>query len=205
METETKDAAHPAPHSGKRNLIFYAVIIAIVAAAIVRSSITTGLDSFTFDEAYHVGAGAAYVQTNDFRLNPEQPPLTKLWTGAYVTLLGYQMTPYRAFADKSDERDFVEEDAYFHNDPFVLQSRARTAMFALNGLLLFCFALAARRVFGDTVAVAVTLFLAIDPTVAAHMPVVMTDLPVALASGIAVLLAARAFQTWNTIDLVLTA
>jgi hypothetical protein len=32
---------------------------------------------------------------------------------------------------------------------FVLQSRARTAMFALNGLLLFCFALAARRVFGN--------------------------------------------------------
>jgi hypothetical protein len=106
------------------------------------------------------------VQTGDFRLNPEQPPLTKLWTGAYATLHGYTISPYRHFADKSDERDFVEEDAYVNNDPFALQSRARTSMFGLNALLIFCFALAARKVFGDMVAIAVTLFLAIDPTVA---------------------------------------
>jgi hypothetical protein len=76
METETKDSAQPAPYSVKRHAIFFAIIIALIAAAIIRSSIATSLDSFTFDEAYHVGAGAAYVQTGDFRLNPEQPPLT---------------------------------------------------------------------------------------------------------------------------------
>src|SRR5215213_9322800 len=205
MIEETFEDNASGRRSMKRHAVFLALVIGLIAAAILRSSITTSLDSFTFDEAYHVGAGAAYVQTGDFRLNPEQPPLTKLWTGAYVTILGYQLTPYRAFADKSDERNFVEEDAYFHNDPFVLQSRARTAMFALNGLLLFCFALAARRVFGDLVAMAVTLFLVIDPTVAAHMPVVMTDLPVALASGTAVLLSARAFRTWRPVDLALAA
>lgn len=187
------------------HLVFLALVTAIIAAAIVRSSIATSLDSFTFDEAYHVGAGAAYVQTGDFRLNPEQPPLTKLWTGAYVTLLGYNLSPYRAFSDKSDERDFVEIDAYENNDPFLLQTRARTAMFALNGVLLFCFTLAARRVFGDVVAIAATLFLAIDPTVAAHMPVVMTDLPIGLTSGTAVLLAAQAFRTWRPVDLFLAA
>ncbi|MEO8042990.1 MAG: phospholipid carrier-dependent glycosyltransferase, partial [Acidobacteriota bacterium] len=204
METETT-IAEPARSNLKRHALFFAIVIALIAAAIIRSSIATSLDSFTFDEAYHVGAGAAYIRTGDFRLNPEQPPLTKLWTGAYVTLLGYNLSPYRAFADKSDERDFVEIDAYSNNDPFVLQSRARSAMFTLNALLLFCFALAARHVFGDVVAIAVTLFLAIDPTVAAHMPVVMTDLPVALASGTAVLLAAKALQTWGAVDLLLTA
>lgn len=195
----------PARPSFKRHAIFFALLIGIIAAAIIRSSITTSLDSFTFDEAYHIGAGAAYIQTGDFRLNPEQPPLTKLWTGAYATLLGYNLSPYRTFADKSDERDFVENDAYFKNDSFVLQSRARAAMFALNGLLLFCFALAVRRVFGDIVAIAATLFLTIDPTVAAHMPVVMTDLPVGLASGTAILLAAHAFRSWKVADLVLAA
>lgn len=205
MQTDTKDAAQPAPHSAKRHAIFFAAVIALIAAAIIRSSIATSLDSFTFDEAYHVGAGAAYVQTGDFRLNPEQPPLTKLWAGAYATLHGYTISPYRHFADKSDERDFVEEDAYVKNDPFALQSQARTAMFALNTLLMFCFALAARKVFGDLIAIAVTLFLAIDPTVAAHMPVVMTDLPVALASGTAVLLAGAAFQSWKAVDLILAA
>jgi hypothetical protein len=186
-----------------RSLIFFVIILAIIAAAIVRSSITTSLDSFTFDEAYHIGAGAAYVKTGDFRLNPEQPPLTKLWVGAYVTILGYQMSPYRAFSDKSDERNFVEQDAYFNNDPFVLQTRARTAMFALNGLLILLFSIAAWRTFGPVVSLAATAFLAIDPTVAAHMPVVMTDLPVALTSAAALLFAAVAFRTWRLVDLVL--
>jgi hypothetical protein len=176
-------------------------VILIIAGAIIRSNIATSLDSFTFDEAYHIGAGAAYVQTGDFRLNPEQPPLTKLWTGTYVTLLGYQLSPYRGFSDKSDERDFVEVDAYQHNNPFVLQARARAAMFALNGLLLFLLAIAARRAFGDVVAIAIALYLAIDPTVAAHMPVVMTDLPVALGSGIGILASARAFTTWKPTDI----
>ena len=188
-----------------RQAIFITAVIISIAAAIVRSNIATGLDSFTFDEAYHIGAGAAYVQTGDFRLNPEHPPLVKLWVGAYVTMHGYTISPYRAFADKSDERDFVETDAYVNNDPFVLQAEARAAMFALNGLLMLAFAFATRRVFGDVVAIAAVLFLAIDPTVAAHMPVVMTDLPIALTSGIAVLLCARAFRTWTVADLILAA
>lgn len=197
-------AKNNSPESHFRgHFVFFIVLIAIITAAIVRSSIATRLDSFTFDEAYHIGSGAVYVQTGDFRLNPEQPPLTKLWTGAYVTLLGYKHSPFRTFSDKEDERDFVEQDAYFANDPLLLQTRARAAMFALNGLLLFLFAIAARRVFGDIVAIGATAFLAIDPTVAAHLPVVMTDLPVALTSGIAILTAARAFQTWKTWDVVL--
>ena len=193
------------PTSLKYRSLIFAVIVSIIVLAIVRSSITTGLDSFTYDEAYHIGAGAHYWQTGDFRLNPEQPPLTKLWVGGYVTLLGFNSSPVRRFADKEDERGFVEQDAYFSNDPFVLQSRSRAAMFALNGLLIFLFAIASWRAFGEIVAIGATIFVAIDPTVAAHLPVVMTDLPIALASGIAVLAAAIAFKTWKPLDLVFAA
>ena len=84
-----------------------------------------------------------------------------------------------------------------------MQERTRTAMFALNGLLLFFFALAVRRVFGDVMAIGSTLFLAIDPTVAAHLPVMMTDLPVGLTSGTAVILAVNAFRAWKVLDLIL--
>ncbi len=191
--------------SALRSVIVLSAIVLIVVAAAVRSSIATSLDSFTYDEAYHIGTGAAYVQSGDFRLNPEQPPLVKLWVGAYETLLGFNTTPVRPFADKEDEREFVEQDTYFHNDPFVVQSRARAAMLALNGLLICLFAVAVWRVFGEIAAVGSTLFLAIDPTVAAYMPVVMTDLPIALTSGVAILTAARAFRTWATLDVVLAA
>jgi hypothetical protein len=112
------------------------------------------------------------------------------------------MSPFRSYADKGDERDAVEQDAYFKNDPDLLQTRTRTAMFALNGLLLLIFAFAVRRVFGDVMSIASLTVLAIDPTVAAHLPVMMTDLPVGLASGSAVLFAVQAFRNWQVSDLV---
>jgi dolichyl-phosphate-mannose--protein O-mannosyl transferase len=203
-ENLVKDERFTKSFLTKRHLIFFLVLFALIGAAILRSNIATRLDSFTFDEAYHIGAGAAYVKTGDFRLNPEHPPLTKLWTGAFVAGV-YQMSDYRALQDKNDERMFVEEDVYNHSDPDLIQSRSRTAMFALNGLLLFLFALAARRVFGDVIALAATAFLVIDPTIAAHLPVVMTDLPVALLSATAVLLAVQAFKTWRAVDLIFAA
>lgn len=205
MENEKNSELVPQRKEGRSLLFFSILVVVIAAAAIARSAVATSLDSFTYDEAYHIGAGAAYVQAGDFRLNPEQPPLTKLWTGAYVTLRGYQVSPFRSYADKEDERGAVEDDAYGKNDPFRLQHDARAAMFALNGLLLMLFAFAVRRAFGTIVAVAAAAFLAIDPTVAAHMPVVMTDLPVALASGAAVAFAAAGFRNWSIPDLVMTA
>jgi hypothetical protein len=116
----------------RRHLIFFSVLLALVGGAVLRSSVATRLDSFTFDEAYHIGAGAAYVQTGDFPLNPEHPPLVKLWTGAFVSDV-CQVSPYRAFQDKGDERKYVEEDVYDNNDPDLIQSRSRAAMFALIG------------------------------------------------------------------------
>ncbi len=188
----------------KRHLIFFLMLFGLIGCAILRSSIATRLDSFTFDEAYHIGAGVAYIKTGDFRLNPEHPPLVKLWTGAFVSGV-YQLSPYRVFQDKNDERDFVQEDVFINNDPDLIQSRSRMAMFVLNGLLLFLFALAVWRVFGDIIALAATAFLVIDPTVAAHLPVVMTDLPVALLSTTAVLLAVAAFRSWRAVDLIFAA
>jgi len=123
--------------------------------------------------------------------------------GAYGAALGYEMSPFRSYSDKGDERDAVEKDAYFKNEPDLLQERTRTAMFALNGLLLFIFALAVRKLFGDVMALAAAGFLAIDPTIAAHLPVLMTDLPVALTSGTAVLLAVAAFRSFKVVDLIL--
>jgi hypothetical protein len=183
--------------------LFVLLLAVLIGAAVLRSSLATRLDSFTFDESYHIGAGAAYVQTGDFRLNPEHPPLVKLWIGAFLP--DFKRSPYRPLRDKIDERQFTENDVYLRNDPDVLQGRTRTAMFLLNGLLLAFFAFAVRRVFGDGMALAAVAWLAIDPTVAAHLPVVMTDLPVALLSATAVLLAVAAFCSWRPLDLTLAA
>jgi len=181
--------------------LFTGVLFLLVAAAIVRSAIATRLDGFTIDEAYHIAAGVSYVRLGDFRLNPEHPPLVKLWVGSFITATGFRASGLRPFSDKQDERTFAEEDVYLHNDPDAVQKRARIAMFALNGLLLVALGFAARRAFGPGVAIGGIAFLAIDPTVAAHLPVVMTDLPVSLLCASTVLLTISAFRTWKWTDL----
>ncbi|HSS95837.1 MAG TPA: tetratricopeptide repeat protein, partial [Terriglobales bacterium] len=85
--------------------------------------------------------------------------------------------------------------------------RTRIAMFALNGLLLLGFALAVWRAFGSKtgpiMAVGALAFLIIDPTIAAHLPVALTDLPIALLGSTAVLLAWAAFRWGKILDIVL--
>jgi tetratricopeptide (TPR) repeat protein len=177
--------------------LFIALALLIVAATILRSAIATRLDGFTLDEPYHITAGVSYVRDHDFRINPEHPPLVKLCVGAIISATGFQLDPLRPFADKDDERFFTEQDAYLHNDFHSLQHRARIAMWIFNGSLLLFLAFALRATFGAELALGTLLFLAIDPTVAAHLPVVMTDLPVALLGTTAVVLAIPAFSRWT--------
>jgi hypothetical protein len=44
-------------------------------------------DSVTFDETAHLGAGVSYLETGDFRLNPEHPPLAKMIAAAPLSIL----------------------------------------------------------------------------------------------------------------------
>jgi len=183
-----------------RNL-FVAFALLIVGGAIVRSVVATRLDGFTVDEPYHIAAGVSYVKYHDFRINPEHPPLVKLWVGSVIAATGFRLDSLQQFNDKPGERKLTQRAVFRENDPDSVQRRARAAMYALNGVLLFALAFALERVFNPGVSLGTLLFLAIDPTVAAHLPVVMTDLPVALLSTTAVVLAARAFRDWIWTDL----
>jgi len=164
----------------------------------------TRLDSFTQDEGYHILAGVSYVRRGDFRINSEHPPLVKLWVGSIVSATGFHLSPFREMHDKGDERDFAEEEIYVHNDPDSVQRRARIAMWILNGFLLAILTLALRRVFGPAQALAVLTVLVIDPAVVAHLPLVLTDLPISLLCATSVVLASRAFWLWSTPDLIAT-
>lgn len=192
-----------APQAGRRSIVFVAAILGLVLCGVVRSSVATRLDGFTLDEAYHIAAGVSYVRTGDYRLNPEHPPLTKLWVGAVLSSGSFQLPTFRKIHDKFDERNLTEEVVYLTNDPDQVQRRTRAAMLSLNALLLLVFAFAVRHAFGDCIAISALTFLVIDPTIAAHMPVVMTDLPAALLSTTALLLAVVAFRSWRIVDLII--
>jgi len=186
----------------KRGLFLFLALL-LTTGAILRSAVATRLDSFTYDEAYHIAAGVSYLRHRDFRINPEHPPLIKLWAGSVIATTGFKEDQLRRFSDKPDERNFAEREVYLENDFHSVQRRARTAMLVLNGTLLLVFAFGLQRLFGPFIALGALLYLAIDPTVAAQLPLVMTDLPVSLLLATAVVLAIRAFQTWSVKDIAL--
>jgi hypothetical protein len=169
-------------------------VVSLVILALARSAIATRGDGFTIDEPYHLTAAVSYARDGDFRLNPEHPPLVKLAAGA--ALAGsFALPPLPPMTDKIAERRFAETTTFVTNDPDRVQAHARMAMLASNGLLLVFFLAAVLCALGPAVAIGTAVFLAVDPTIAAHLPLVMTDLPVALLAGAAVLWLAVALRT----------
>ena len=185
--------------------VFLALAILLIAAGTVRSIWATRRDGFTIDEPWHVTAGVAYLRTGEYYLNPEHPPLVKLVAGLAAPQGIFHFAEPGPLHDKQDEREFVVEIMYGRNDADFIQSRVRRVMYLFNGLLLLFFALAAFQVFGGTVALGALSFTLIDPTVAAHWPVVMTDLPVGLLSVTSVLVCIHTLRKWSTANLCLLA
>jgi hypothetical protein len=203
-KTSPEAVGHSSQGRGRISLtVTMSVLIALISLGILRSAIATRLDSLDIDEAYHITSGVSYVRLGDYRLNPEHPPLVKLWVGMFLRPDVFQLPPLPALADKIGERHYTADAVYLINDPDIVQHRVRVAMFCLNGLLLLGFALALYRVLGAEFAIAATAFLVIDPTVAAHWPTVLTDLPIALLFSTAFLLAFSAFQSWRIGDMLL--
>jgi hypothetical protein len=179
-----------------RRLAGIALLLLAVALCVLRSAVGTALDSFTVDEPWHIVAGTAYARSGDFHLNPEHPPLVKLWVG-HAMPDDFTLRPAQPLSEKAQERTWVEQTMFKDNDPLRAQQHARAAMWTLNGLLLFVLALLLWRACGWAWAAATLAVLAIEPTISAHLPVVMTDLPLALTLGIAVLAAALLAARWQ--------
>lgn len=179
-----------------RRLAGAALLLLLAGLAVLRSAAGTRLDSLTADEPWHIVAGTAYARTGDFHLNPEHPPLVKLWVGAAMPD-EFRLPPAVGLSEKAQERKWAEETLFRENDPHAAQKRARGAMWALNGSLLWLLGLVVWRACGWAWAAGTLAFLAIEPTAGAHLPVVMTDLPLALTLAIAVVTAGLLAATWS--------
>lgn len=173
-----------------------ALLLALVVAAVLRSHAGTWRDGFTVDEPWHVVAGVSYVRTGDFRLNPEHPPLVKLVAGAAQSG-DFVLPPFAPLVEKSQEREWVEDVMFLRNDAAAAQRATRASMWAFHGVLLLALGGLLWRALGLPWAAGTLAFLAIEPSVAAHLPVAMTDLPLALTLAVAVAAAGLLLSTWH--------
>ncbi len=177
-------------------LLGLATILLLSLLAVGRSAIGTAHDGFTIDEAWHIVAGTSYARGQGYHLNPEHPPLVKRWVGTAMPA-DFKLRPYKVLHEKEEERRWVQETMYQDNVPERAQAVSRPAMWALNGLLLAVLGLLLWRAFSLPWAIGTLAFLALEPTVAGHMPVVMTDLPLGLTLAIAALCAGIFATNWT--------
>ncbi|MGI8819495.1 MAG: hypothetical protein ACR2ID_01270 [Chthoniobacterales bacterium] len=136
FSSDVASKGHTPPFPRGRGAI---VLLGLVGFAILRSYLGTRLDSFTIDEPYHLVAGTSYIRTGDFRLNPEHPPLMKLWLGAWMPE-SFKLRPFRPLNEKVEERDFTEETVFYDNDAAAAQARARASLWTMHALLLLALA-----------------------------------------------------------------
>lgn len=151
---------------------------ALVLPALVLSFAALALgaaagDSATYDEVPHIAAGLSYAARGDYRLNPEHPPLGKLW--ASIPL---------AFAWPRDDAAWARKDQWGFgfsllyesgNDAEVLLFRARAMMVFWGCLLVAALYAAARERHGELAGAVVGVLAAFCPTLLAHAPRVTTD------------------------------
>lgn len=180
----------------QRRVLGLVVLILLAALCVLRSSIGTRLDSFTVDEPWHIVAGASYARTGDFHLNPEHPPLVKLAVGSAMPD-DFKLRPTEVLSEKTQERKWVQETMFKDNDPRRAQAIARSAMWSFHAVLILALGVLLWRAAGFAWAAGTLAFLALEPTIGAHLPVVMTDLPLALTLMIAVVASGLLAASWQ--------
>lgn len=163
-------------------VLYFALIFALLcASSFVQKSPTV-------DEPIHLAAGYSYLKWDDFRANPEHPPLAKLW--AALPLLAFDIKDSRASRPHWDlipEKpeplatiDFARDMLFVDNDGEALFFCAKLQMIALAvilGTLVFTWS---TKLFGFEAGIAALFLFAFDPNILAHSQIIHTDVPFAL-------------------------
>ncbi|HKZ32279.1 MAG TPA: glycosyltransferase family 39 protein [Vicinamibacteria bacterium] len=168
--------------SALRCRVAAASVLVIAAAGIVSTYRTLSL---TVDEPTHVEAGLEWLDHGSYRLQPENPPLSRLPVAIGPYLRGYRL-PDVSGRTRGQALDALDTE---DNRDLALARVGVLPLFLLCGALVWA---GARSLFGEAVAlVAVTLFASV-PAVLAHAGLATTD----VAFTAAYLAALLAFVRW---------
>jgi 4-amino-4-deoxy-L-arabinose transferase-like glycosyltransferase len=139
--------------------------------------------SLTNDELVHIPSAYQYLRTGNFRLNPEHPPLAKMWAGLPLLVVNPRVYLEPDGADQQFARFTVlasiefwqRNQLRFHAIAF--WSRVPMVLLTLAlGLLIYVYG---RQLFGARAAVLAVALFTLEPTMLAHGWIVHTDIAAA--------------------------
>lgn len=160
-------------------------------------------DAPIVDESPHLAAGVSYVALQDYRLNPEHPPLTKVAAGAVACIADPRLPIHEPWWKDGINEQWRAGGALLwsgHNDPAAVVGLGRLGVTLLNFALLIIGWRVVARYWDEKWALAFLVLTAASPFFLGHGHLVTTDIT---AAGIAALACAAlaAFlkrMTWQT-------
>jgi dolichyl-phosphate-mannose-protein mannosyltransferase len=166
----------------KRGELLCGLILAVMGVNLFSQA---ARKSLTNDELVHIPSAHRHLIAGDFRLNPEHPPLAKLWAALPLPFvhLRYMQPPPRT------DQDFLQFTSTYSSEFWQLNkdscraiafwSRLPMVILTLGlGVLIFIYA---RTFFTLRAAVIAVAIFSLEPTMLGHGWIVHTDIPAAYA------------------------
>ncbi|MDO8655292.1 MAG: glycosyltransferase family 39 protein [bacterium] len=170
------------------NTSIFALTLLLIMGTLAFLSMRS--DSLTFDELAHIPSGYSYLTQQDYRLNPEHPPLFKDLTAIPLLFLNLNFP-----ADTEIWKQEQEAPAWWvqfdigteflfrsDNDPKQIILFSRLPMIGLLLFLGWVLFSTTSKLFGNYVALGTLFLFAFSPTFLAHGRLVTNDVAAALGA-----------------------
>jgi hypothetical protein len=158
---------------GPREIIGVSALVLLFA---IQACMSAAQKSLTIDEYTHFGAATAYIQNDDYSLNPNHPPFVKVLTGLSILPLGNKAPEPPREGVKIAQKWYGIRWARMNADEIErITFAGRVPHIAVAVLLGLAVWLSARYFFGQFASMAALLLWSTDPNVLAHARLVHTD------------------------------
>ena len=164
-----------------KNTLIYIIAVFLLLIMFLLAVFSIKDDTFTFDETAHIAAGYSYLTQQDYRMNPEHPPLIKDLAAFPLLFLNLNFPKDKTWTDASPARwwnqfDFGSQLLYnARNNPDKILFWSRIPMILVLlflGVFLFFFA---KKLWGNKAALIALFLFSFFPTFLAHGRLVTTD------------------------------
>ncbi|HVO09263.1 MAG TPA: glycosyltransferase family 39 protein [Vicinamibacteria bacterium] len=164
--------------------VAWALAGALVSCFVLQCVTGMAWQSATYDEPVYVAAGYSYVETGDFRLKRDAPPLVATLSGLVLELGTHfgNPVPFDATStlwNGSTEYAFAEQFLAGVKDRQRTLLLARIPVVLIGAALAWYVFLAGRLLLGDVLALLPLALLCFDPNLVAHARVVSCDVALA--------------------------
>ncbi|MCL5291189.1 MAG: glycosyltransferase family 39 protein [Actinobacteria bacterium] len=162
--------------------VAYIIMFIILALMLRNLLVGAAEDSMTVDEVPHLAAGYSYVQAQDYRLNPEHPPLIKDLAGLAVSTTPVNY-PFDYFYSHISNQYGVGEKFLYEskNDADAILFRGRLPIVAITIILGIFVFLWSSKLNGAAAGLLSLLLFAFDPNIVAHGHLVTQDIGISAA------------------------